>query len=179
MELLVNDRSLHGQFADLGSFRDAIERVMEIRRSAQGFSRVLYCHRNLAQARVTPKMTMPQAVQGLGSDERRALMQWFTRHGPFWEDTRKHPPGDWLEWKGEVVTDTAVGEAGWCCLNGIERALVSFIPSDWEFSPVSVAWISETSGTRTVDIGNYWTPESSVESALRDASAPLASWRGL
>jgi len=31
MDFLVNDRSLHGQFADPGSFRDAIGRVMEIR----------------------------------------------------------------------------------------------------------------------------------------------------
>jgi len=167
-----------GSLRILARSRDAIERVMEIRRIAQGFSRVLYCHRNLAQARVTPTETMPQAVQWLRVEERRAFMQWLTRHGPFWEDARHHAADDWLEWNGEIVTDTAVGEAGWCCLNGIERALVSLIPSDWRFSPVSLDWVSETSGTRTVDIGNYWTPES-VESALRDASALLASWRGL
>jgi len=76
------------------------------------------------------------------------------------------------------VTDTAIGEAGWCCLNGIGRALVSLIPSDWEFSPVSVNWVSDTNSMQTVDIGNYWTPES-VETLLRDAPAPLDSWRRL
>lgn len=76
------------------------------------------------QASVTPMMTMPQAVQALKVDERRALLQWLTQHGPFWEDARNHGPGDWLEWNSCVVTDTAVGEAGWCCLNGIERGLV-------------------------------------------------------
>lgn len=63
-------------------------------------------------------------------------------------------------------------------MNGIERALVSLIPSDWEFSPVSVDWISETGSRRTVDIGNYWTPES-VEAALEARPAPLDSWRQL
>jgi len=121
---------------------------------------------------------MPQAIQALGADERRALMQWLTRHGPFWEDAPHHSSDDWLEWNGEIVTDTAVGEAGWCCLNGIERVLVSLIPSDWEFSPVSVAWMSETGSRKTVDIGNYWTP-ASIEALLQAAPTLLDSWRRL
>jgi len=178
MDLLVNDRSLHGQFVTLAAFRGAIGRVMEIWRVAHRFGRALYYHRNLAQARVTPEMTMLQAIQALKTEERRALMQWLTRHGPFWEDARHHTPDDWLEWDGEIVTDTAVGEAGWCCLNGIERVLVSLTPSDWEFSPVSIDWISGTGAKKTVAVENHWTSES-VEALLQAAQAPLDSWRQL
>jgi len=83
VELLVNDLSLHGQFQDLASFRAAIGRLMAIRQIARRFGRALHCHRSFAQAPVTPTMTMPQAVQALTLEERRALLQWLNQHGPF------------------------------------------------------------------------------------------------
>ena len=65
MDFLVNDLSLHGQFLDLTSFRGAVERLMAIRQIARRFGRALYCHRNIAQALVTPTMRMPRWVQML------------------------------------------------------------------------------------------------------------------
>jgi hypothetical protein len=62
VDFLVNDLSLHGQFLDLTSFRGAVERLMAIRQIARRFGRALYCHRNIAQALVTPTMRMPQMV---------------------------------------------------------------------------------------------------------------------
>lgn len=180
MELLINDLSLHGQFTAPDSFRVAIGRVMKIRQVARQSKRELYCHRGLVQAQVAPGMTMPQAVQKLKIEERRALMQWLTRQGPFWEDERRHTADDWFECKGEIVTDTAVGEAAWRNLNGIDHALVSLTPSDWEFSPIPVAWVQDDAdNTRTgIEVGNHWTPES-VETLLRDTQAPPDSWRQL
>lgn len=178
MDLLVNDLSLCGQFSDLASFRAAIERVMEIRRIASRFGWALHCHRSIAQAPVTATMTMPQAVQVLTINERRAFMQWLTQRGPFWGDARNHGPDDWLEWNGNIVTDTAVGEAAWCCLNGIERGLVSLIPSDWRFSPVLVSWVSDTSGSKNINVVNHWEP-ATVEAAFQAASAPMVSWNQL
>lgn len=175
MELLINDLSLHGQFQDLSSFKDAIERVMVIRKIASRFGRSLYCHRALAHAQVTSTMTMPQAVQALTIDERRALMQWLTQHGPFWEDTRNHQPDDWFEWNDGVVTDTAVGEAAWCCLNGMKRNLISFSPSGWLFSPVQVCWVRENDIRETVDVLNFW-DILDIEASLQAAPTPLASW---
>lgn len=174
MELLFNDLSLHGQFQDFSSFKDAIERVLTIRKIARRFGRSLHCHRALAHAQVTSTMTMPQAVQTLAVDERRALMQWLTQHGPFWEDTRNHQPDDWFEWNDDVVTDTAVGEAAWCCLNGMEWNLISFSPSDWQFSPVPVSWVSEDN-RKTVEVLNYW-DVADIEVSLQAAPTPLASW---
>lgn len=175
MELLVNDLSFHGQFADLTLFRGAIERVMAIRQIARRFGRELHCHRSIAQAQVTCTVTMPQAVQALTPNERRALMQWLTQRGPFWEDMRNHGPDDWLEWNGSIVTETAVGEAAWCCLNGIERVLVSLIPSNWQFSPVPVDWVPDTTGRITVDVLNHW-DSIAIEAFLQAAPVPLVSW---
>ncbi len=138
MDFLVNDLSLHGQFPDLDSFRGAIQRVMTIRQITQRFGRALYCNRNLLHAQVTFDKALRQAVQGFSREERSALMQWLTQHGPFWDEVRKHGPNDWIESNGKIVTDTAVGEVAWCCLNGIDRGMVSIIPSNWRFSPIHV-----------------------------------------
>ena len=175
MDFLVNDLSFHGQFLDLTSFRGAIERLMAIRQIALRFGRALHCHRSIAQAQVTPTMRMPQMVQGLTLNERRALLQWLTQYGPFWEDARNHEPGDWLEWNGNIVTDTAVGEAAWCCLHGIERALVSLMPSNWQFSPVPVEWVWEAENRKPVDVMNHWDP-TAIEAVLQAAPVPVASW---
>ncbi|MEA3544532.1 MAG: hypothetical protein U9R69_04850, partial [Thermodesulfobacteriota bacterium] len=178
VEFIVNDLSLDGQFPDIVSFRSAIRKLMEIRKITCRFGRTLYCHRGLSRAQVTQTMRMPQVVQALGVDERRVLMQWLTRNGPFWDDMRNHQPEDWLEWNDEIVTDTAIGEAAWCCLNGIERSLVSFSPSDWQFSPVPVNWMNETGIKKDADVLNYWDPDE-IETALQNAPVPLNSWEQL
>lgn len=178
MDLIVNDLSLHGQFVDLSEFRDAIGRVMAIRRKAKEFGRALYCHRNVANAQVTQDLSMRLAAQRLLPDERSALMQWLDKHGPFWEDVRTHGPDDYLECDGQIVTDTAVGEAAYCRFQSAYRSLVSFIPSAWQFSPLSVAWLVDGRATLTTEVANYWDIDQ-VEAALREASAPPASWREL
>jgi hypothetical protein len=175
MELLVNDLSLHGQFSDLASFRDAVQRVMKIRQIAKCFGRELHCHRNIACAKVTSDMEIPQAVRALNPNEQRSFMQWLTRYGPFWEDARNHGQDDLIEHRDQVVTDTAIGEAAWCCLNGIERGLVSFTPSDWCFSPVIVDWVLEANVKKSAKVLNYWNPDA-VEAVLKVAPVPLVSW---
>lgn len=178
MELLVNDLSFHGQFSDLSTFRSAIKRLMEVRQITQRFGRELHCHRGIANAQVTPNLSMPGAIRALAEAERRALMQWLTRQGPFWEDARTHGEDEYLECNGEVVTDHAVGEAAFCCFRGIERHLVSVDPSAWTFSPVVVTWVTEPDAKRTVEVLNHWEP-GNVEAALQAAPVPLTSWEEL
>ncbi len=178
MELIVNDLSFHGQFSDLSTFRGAINRLMKIRQITQRFGRELHCHRDVANARVTPTLSMPGAIRALAEAERRALMQWLTRQGPFWEDARVHGRDDYLECGGDIVTDHAVGEAAFCCLRGIERHLVSMDPSSWTSSPVAVTWVTESGAGKTVEVLNHWQSDS-VRAALRSAPAPLASWQDL
>ena len=121
MDFLANDLSLHGQFHDFRDFGDAVRRMMEIRQEIRRFGSSLYCCRSMAQARITAQVPMQQAVQGLSNEQRRALMQWLTQHGPHWEDVRLHIADDWIETGGEIVTDTAVGEAAFGRLNGVAR----------------------------------------------------------
>ena len=103
---------------------------MAMRELARGqYGRELQCHRNVAGAQVTHDLSMPQAIQGLSKDKRRALMQWLTRSGPFWDDHRQHGGDDYLECNGELVTDTAAGEAALRLFHGTSCGLVSMDPS--------------------------------------------------
>ena len=151
---------------------------MTMRQIARRFGREIYCHRKVAYTQVTPVLTMPKAIQALGVNERRALMQWLERQGPFWEDIRTHGPDDYFECNGSVVTDSAVGEAAYCCFQGIERHLISLIPSLWQFSPLLVTWIVDSDAGKVVEVVNHWDPEK-LEVTLQAAPVPLASWKQL
>lgn len=150
-------------------------RVMFMRNIARQFGYELHCHRNMAHAQVTRDCTMQQAIQGFTRDERQAFIPWLTQLGPFWEDARAHSPDDYLECNGEVVTDTALGEAAFSCLHSADRRLVSLTPSSWEFSPISVS-LKPAQGNQTdIDVVNHWTVDD-FEAALRTAQPPLISW---
>lgn len=170
----MNDRSLHGQFHDTGSFREALGGVMRIRATAQRFGREVHCHRKLLHAQLGPELNLQQAVRVLPREQQRAVMSWVTRYGPFWEDLRQHGPDDWLEWRGEIVTDTAIGEAAFAILHGVERHLVSFIPSDFLFTPITVDWVAGES-TTTARVPNHWDP-TLIERLLEAAPPPITSW---
>ena len=177
MDLIFNELSMHGQFYDIIAFRDAIRHVMTVREIARQFGSDVQCNRNVVNAQVTRDLTMLGVVQALSIDDRRALMQWLTRHGPFWEDFRQHSQDDWLECNGEIVTDTAVGEAAYCLFYGISRGLVSMNPSSWLTSPLSVDWCKDEH-VRSVDILNYWNADE-LRNSLAAAPAPLQSWNDL
>lgn len=178
MDLLVNDLSLHGQFHDLTAFRDSVRQVMQIRQIAQRYGRTLHCHRGLASAQVTSDGRMQSAVAALPPDEKRAVMAWLGRHGPFWDDDRQHDGGDWYECAGRIVTDTAIGEAAHCRFHGIQRGLVSFQPSNFVYDPVPVERVVADDYRIRVDVRNYWEP-TAVETCLAAAPPPLDSWSAL
>ncbi|MEA1935147.1 MAG: hypothetical protein U9N60_12130 [Thermodesulfobacteriota bacterium] len=178
MLLFVNDLSIHGQFPDIQTFKEAISRVMTMREIARQFGRQLYCHRNLAYAQVTKNLSMPQAIQRFDKNEQRSVMQWLTRNGPFWEDIREHSPDEYMECNGNVVTDTAIGEAAYCRFYGSFHDLVSLTPSDWDYSPISVNWIRNGDNNCDFTIDNHW-DEEELETTLRSVTMPIMSWRQL
>ena len=179
MDLLANDLSVHEQFHDLAGFRDALSRLMALRRVAKRFGREVQCHRSFLNATPMAGIPMPQAIGSLGVDsQRRAVMGWLTKSGPFWDDMRHHGEDDWLECGGDIiVTDTAVGEAAFRTLHGVECGLVSFSPSDWISSPVEVTWRGEAEGLedRDAKLENWWNA-TTLEGVLQDRAPPIRTW---
>ena len=180
MEFFANDRSLHRQFHDLATFRSALTRLIGMRDVALSFKHSVHCHRMLVNAEPIRGMPMQQAVQRLGNNERRALMTWLTQHGPFWDDFRRHRADDYLECGGEIVTDTGVGEAAYRILQGVECALFSTTPSDWDYTPVEVLWNREAEGldNRNAALRN-WRNAAALQEWLQDAAPPILSWADL
>jgi len=181
LEILVNDLSIHEQFRDVATFRDALARLMAMRSAARRFGRDVHCHRELLTASPIPGMAMQQAIGRLGVEsERRAAMGWLTRFGPFWEDLRRHEGGDWLECGGKIVTGSAVGEAAFRTLHGADCGLISFAPSDWDYSPVDVTWRREDEGAedRSTALQNWRSPRA-LEDRLPDVAPPIRSWSDL
>ena len=181
MELLANDLSVHEQFYDLAAFRDALSRLMAMRGVAKRFGREVHCNRALLASTPMRRVPMQQAIASLAAEsERRAAMIWFTRAGPFWDDVRQHCSDDWLECDGDIVTDTAVGEAAFRSLHGVDTGLVSFSPSKWNFAPVDVTWYRAAEGLddRVSALENWWST-AALEEALRDKALPIGSWEKL
>lgn len=130
---------------------------------------------------------MQQAIGRLvGESQRRSIMSWLTRNGPFWDDFRQHGPDDWLEcrnegeFNGEIVTETAVGEAAYRKLHGTASGLIGATPSNWEFSPVAVAWMfgKAEQEARTAKIEN-WLNEGDLSVKLQALAPPIRSWNRL
>ena len=178
MDFMVNDLSVEGQYVAIDDFEWAIGRVMALRDLTRRFGVEMFCHRNLLQAKVTSEMTMHGVVQKLNMNRRRAIMRWLTQHGPFWDDDRHHESNEYYECKKNVVTDTAVGEAAFCCLNGIDRGLISFTPSSWEWSPITVNHILDDQNRKTVDILNFW-DATDLEQFLEARPPTMGSWDDL
>ena len=117
-------------------------------------------------------------VQALPREQRRVVMLWLTRQGPFWEDDAGHDPNEYFECKGEVVTEAALAEAAYCSTIGVDRRMVSFTPSSWEYSPIKVKWKHTDTNFTPIDVKNYW-DETILEADLREVEPPLQSWREL
>jgi hypothetical protein len=175
---LVNDLSMCGQFNDPVGFRDAIDRVMMIRGEILKYGMSLYCHRRLTQALVFPDIPMPQAVQHLSLNKRRALMQWLTAHGPHWEDDQVHSSDEWYDVNDNVVTDTGLAEAAACRTRGIKREVVSFEPSGWLHTPIPVRW-EALPHDQPILVPNHWRIETVRESLDAHATSVIESWTTL
>jgi hypothetical protein len=178
VEFLVNDLSLYGQFQDFQTFQEAIDRLMNMRAVARKFGREIFCNRKVAFANVTPAMAFTQIIQNFDRAKKNSIMQWLTKNGPFWEDERMHGPDDYLMCLDEIVTDSAVGEAAWCSLNGIDRHVVSFSPSQWERNPLQVIFFEDEEVTKSVDVANFWVL-SAFKAFIEKSPPQIDSWHQL
>ena len=181
MDFLANDLSIHEQFDDIPAFLAALDRFMDIRRVARCFQRDLYSSTAFLMSKPIQNMPIHQAIWQIPDrNKRRSATSWLTRGGPFWDQRRGHGEDDWLEFQGDIVTNTAVGEAAYYTLHGIERGLASFTPSNWSFSPVEVSWVygNDESERRSAAINN-WLDAAALETELREAAPPVRSWNQL
>lgn len=179
MEVLLNELSLHGQFANVQAFQTAIDTVMLARGRMRQFGSELRCHRNLIQAQVMHELSLQQAVSQLDRNKRSALMSWLTKEGPFWEDSRQHDADEYLICQDypDPVTDTALGEAAHHCFNGNDYHTFSFEPSNWQINPITVYWYRDNN-VIPINVTNHWNINS-LGIVLRTTASRITSWQQL
>lgn len=180
MKLLANDLSFHEQFNSIGDFRDALLRLMSLHATARRFGSDVECNGTLLNKNPMPGVSMQQAINKLMESERRIAMRWLTGTGPFWDDERQHDQDDWLECNGDIVTDTAVGEAAFRLLRGVCCGLASLSPSNWCYTPVEVNWCRKDEGLENDQavLENWWEP-AALNDALKNKERPIETWEGL
>lgn len=120
---------------------------------------------------------MQRAAGGLTREQRRSLLSWLTRGNHFWDAHRLHDESDWLECRGEIVTDSAVGEAAFRTDFGDTCDLLSATPTSWNYSPVVVDWRdgSQESGNRRIAVENWWEADA-LAKRLQETAPPVGSW---
>ena len=184
MQLFFNDLSVHKQFHDAPSFRDALHRVMAMRGVARDFKREVHCHYAILNSKPMGGTLMPKLIGQMNPDEQRSAMIWMA-NGPFWDAEGRHPDDCCLECedgagKAVRVTGSAVGEAAYRKLHGSDVGLVSFAPSDWDFSPARVRCsrneAKDIKGPK--DICN-WRDANALRAAMENLEPPVQSWKGL
>ena len=108
------------------------------------------------------------------------FLSWLTKGGPFWDDSRRHGSGEWLECRGEVVPDSSVGEAVYRAITGFSCALVSLKPPDWDYAPVRVSHRlgDEEPPAEHADLPN-WRDLDALEEGLRTAPPSVRAWKDL
>ena len=177
MEIFLNEQSLHGQYGDRSGFKKSLDRIMAMRTLAKRFDRDVHCHSAILTRDVFRGVTLQRVVGALPRDQQQAVMWWLTKGGPFWWCDRRHGGDDYLESKGNVVTESAIAEAAFRALLDEECSLMSFSSSEWNESPIEVIWRREVEGfdDESVEVENFWTVDSLEERLVR-ATPPIRSW---
>ncbi len=177
MRLFLNELSLHGQFHHLDTFRESMARVMELRSVAKRFSYPVYCSVRVSDRLTTPTDSFVKVVNHAFTHEQvRDIMIWIGNEGPFWEEELQHDSETLLEYMGHDVTESSVGEAAYYVENQQGGGLVSFIPSDWDVTPIAIKKnLDWDNGEPTVSIPNYCN-RSDLEADLQELEPPISTW---
>ena len=180
MDLIFNDLSIHGQFYDVQEFGKSIGTIQAMRSIAKRHELDIHCNRGVLSAEPISGIPISQAVAGFSREKQRSIMSWLTNSGPFWDDLRKHGSDDYLDCRGEVVTDSGVGEAAFRTLSGTKCTLVSCVPSNWDYAPVEVVFrkTEDEVANLTAMLLN-WRSKSDCEEGFAEEEPPVSTWKEL
>jgi hypothetical protein len=142
--LYFNELSLHGQFNSPADFEASLRSLLALRQLASKHGLGLQTTRGVTGRPTVGAQPFREAINRL-----------------------------YLEHRGDVVTDTGLGEAAFRHLAGLQAATVRARPSDWEAPSFSVTRVEEE---RTdIDVPNH-VDAGTLEPWLGQQEKPPASW---
>lgn len=178
MRLYINDKSLHGQFRNTKAFSVALDELMAMKNLVEEFDRQIYWDSSsFRYCKVTRDKTLPQIFRYIHPDKHRmlALLSANRRYD------RQHASNDYFESRGQIVTDSVIGECAFLQNAGKNAQLASFTPSDWTVSPIEVEWHHSSDASQCINVLNH-TSTKTLRTELHNADKidPLAkSWNQL
>ena len=158
MSFFLNELSLHNQFNGTADFFVTLEVLLRCRHRITRSRFRLFCGRNISDRPVYGNTNFHRAViETRNPNIIQTVMIWISKDGPFWDDAilRRHGQDDYLECNGEIVTDCALGEAGFRIANRENCSAVSFAPSNFQTTPLFVIWHKENN-REEIEVRNFW-----------------------
>lgn len=179
MDLFVNERSLHGQFRSSDQFVDALKEIIGCRGIAERYRSPFYCLRIIAQHEALPGVSFKDAVRQTSNRTLISIvMSWLDKHGPFWEDVRRHGSDEWFEHEGEIVTDSSLGEAAFRLADSQSATAISFRESRYCKSPLQIMWQRLNNTSTDLELQNVWA-QADLEAYLHAHARSPQSWAEL
>jgi len=180
LSILLNELSVARQFTSTHSFLQALEVLMQLRQVSESHGHKIECSNAIFNAQATNEASFYEAIQAFqDKNKKRSVMAWITKAVSSWDIGRLHSDDDYLICNEEVVTGTAIGETAYRKFENNESSLVSFTPSDWTISPISVDYYDNNGAIeKSCSIENHWT-EKELTDYLESIQVSIQSWEML
>jgi len=159
MRIFFNELSIEGQFNSVHDFKSSFFEVMEMRKKANQFGYKLECSKSIFERLVTVNRYFPTVLDDFSKDEKRAILLWVSKQGPFWQEKQSHGENDYVTVDGneEIFNGDIICEACVINLNNISySSLVSITPSSWCMNPINAIYHFDDENSENVTISNYW-----------------------
>lgn len=173
VEFLLNELSIEDQFKTREAFDAALEVVMRMRACAQRHGRAIRVAAALPSRRAADGKLFRDLVRGLPTNQRRAVLGWVEKDGPFLEDNPLTRPSDPVTHKGGDVSGSSLAEAAYRRHMDDAVAVAGFAPSSYDHSPLLVG-VGPQSQTE-VALENFWSRET-LEGFLLKLAPAVRSW---
>lgn len=174
----MNELSLHGQYANERDFRQSFNLILACGQEIENHGHSCYYSGQLNTREVMPRLDLRQVLKKTRDrDFIQQVANLFSARGRFWSENRRHLADDYFEYQNEVVTDTALAEAAWRVANQQDCYTVSFKPSNFCHSPLSVIWY-QSEGNWSIEVQNFWEVVT-LTAFLKSNFKPPASWEEL
>lgn len=181
MRWYLNDSSLQGQFATEREFVDEIGKLARLKMHLPVSGSQLYCTSKLALTKVTREASCSEAIlRAAQVDEKRLILSWIAKSGPFLEEDRMPEQDDYFEFEGLDVTDHGLGEAARRENNRDDSGIFSFTGGtiNFERTPLVVQHGLPEDPFGHIHIPNVWEVPH-LEERIRGISAEPQNWKEL
>lgn len=178
MAVLLNELSLHNQFATVAEFSRSLKTILDCRHKLRVTPFPLKCTTQFSQCPICQGKLIRHLIGQLPESQRSNLYRWMTKEAPYWDQDPEHDArGTYVYFQDEdnLIIGSAMAEAGHLVKQGARAALATFSPSNYLQNSLTIKWDTDPVG---VDVPNFWT----VDAIVRHVQAwqpPVDSWATL